>query len=148
MSRWRRRRESLAQAARVAAAAPQAHEEARGAGQRVVQRGAPVAGHRSHDHRPRAVGAQFHPAALVDAAARAVHVRHLHLGAWHQPAQAPQHEAHAPFGQVAQVSGLRMAGLEEHLHHGSPAGLGKGRNLRHLPVPEKQNFENEHFERT
>ena len=73
----------------------------------------------------RAIGPEFHLAALVDAAAGAVHVRHLHLGAWHQPAQTSQHEAHAALGQVAQFGGLRMAGLEEHLHHGSPSVEGQ-----------------------
>jgi hypothetical protein len=90
---------------------------------------------------PCAIGPEFHLAALVDAAARSVHVRHLHLGAWHQPAQASQHEAHAALGQVAQVSGLRMAGLEEHLHHGSPSVEGQA-NVGCQEVLEKQSFEN------
>jgi hypothetical protein len=58
----------------------------------------------------------------TEAAAWPVHIRKLHLGARHQPAQPPQYEPHTPFGQTAQFVGLRVPGHEEHLH----------RNLRRL----------------
>ena len=89
--------------ARVTTASHQAKPEPRGACRCLVQRVAPVTRHRGHNHGACDVGLELNLAVLVDAATRAVDVRHRYSRLWPQPGETPEHEARAALAQIEQV---------------------------------------------